>query len=69
MKIYIFTITGYLPEDITISQVYSKDFFIAWNTVIELTGANDKDIDFIGYEDTTRPINWNELDTNILLNN
>lgn len=69
MRIYVFTITGYLSEDITIAQVYSKDFYIAWNTIAELTGAKDCEIDFVGMEVTTDPINYDNVDINYILNN
>lgn len=67
-KIYIFTVISYGIEDLTIAQVYAKDFFEAWN-LVEYYNPGYVEIDFIAFEDTTQPENWGQYTNQIRLSN
>lgn len=66
-KIYIFT-TDHKEGDFTISQVYALSFYIAWDLIVHCN-KDYEFIDFVGFEYTTMPCEWDYLDNSIALTN
>lgn len=68
MQIFIFT-TTHSDGDITISQVYAKNRIWAMVHLELIYGDKESGIEYIGDEETCRPLSWDDISNSISLTN
>lgn len=60
MKIYLFTICR--NDEISIIQIYATGRIRAKQSIIDLYGCEEKQINYQGQDTTTEPMNWGKFE-------